>query len=673
MNSRSHSIRLIRLFGSLALVFTFAPDPIAAQRRRPSASTPRRSAVERQEDARRRTRAIALLDETADTARLFDDLFYRARIQTLAADALWPADHERARAIFRRAWDAATAADKAAQEEDERESGTPSDSTGTFVTESRDEVLSKVAARDPQLAELFLRDLSGEREDEKNGGRDRTTHRTPWRELSANGMRHLAVALDLLNRGEAGRAAQIAAPVIDEGVSAELMAFILRLREQSAPYADGLYLQLLERTRADAAADANDVLLLSSPIVSPSLLVTVDERGSLQYRPIVYAATGSGQSNKHLNTPVAQATRNAFYETAAAVLLRPLAAPGTEAGDATPGTAVALYFAIGRLLAFFEREAAPYVPELRARQGGLAKDFTATRRDALSSQFDLHSLTSNNPGDPLGSQTEQLSRARDQEERDRIALAITKAAARIRAWDRARRTASSIEDVGARRAALSFIAVSEIADISRAFAEDKEDDFEGVAKFVRGADVPPLASAWGLAQAATIAARKGKKPAAAQLLYEAERDAARVETGTSRRVAAYAVVTTAAAGIEAARSWDLLAELVKAANAAEDYSGDEVSIDIPLDGNPEQDAEDNFSVAAEAFRLDTIFATMSRIDFDRALSTARALRDAVPRAFAQMAIARAGLGELKALKEKDQYRDQKSGASTRDEQKRQPL
>ena len=671
MNSRLRSIELIRLFSSLALAFTLALQLAAAEQRGPS-PTPHRSAVEREEDARRRTQAIALLNETADAARLFDDLFYRARIQTLVADALWPGDNERARAIFRRAWDAATAADKAAQEEDERESGTPSGSTDTFVTESRDEVLSRVAARDPQLAEIFLRDLSGEREDEKNGARIRTTHRTPWRELSADGMRHLAVALDLLNRGEAGRAAQIAAPVINECVSAEMIAFILRLREQSPTHADALYLRLLERTRADAEADANDVLLLSSPVVSPSLLVTVDERGSLQYRPIVYAATGSRQRNGQLNIPIAQATRNAFYETAAAVLLRPSAAPGSEA-DSTPGAAVALYFAIGRLIAFFEREAAPYVPELRARQDALARDFTAARRDALSSQFDLHSLTSNNPGDPLGSQIEQLSHARDQEERDRIALAITKAAARIRAWDRARRAASDIEDVGARRAALSFIAVSEIADISRAFAEDKEDDFEGVAKFVRSADVPPLASAWGLAQAATIAARKGRKQAAVQLLYEAERDAARVETGTGQRVAAYGVVAHVAASIDAARSWSLLAELVKAANAAEDYAGDEVSIDIPLDGNPEQDAADNLSVAAEAFRLDMIFATMSRLDFDRALFVARALRDGLPRAFAQMAIARAALEEGKTLKEKDKYRDQKSGVRTQSEQKRPPL
>ncbi len=100
----------------------------------------------------RRTRAIELITETADAARTFKDLFYRARLQTLAADALWPHDEARARLIFRRAWEAATAYDKAEQEAEENESGVPST---IQITEARDEVLAKVAARDSKLAEVF--------------------------------------------------------------------------------------------------------------------------------------------------------------------------------------------------------------------------------------------------------------------------------------------------------------------------------------------------------------------------------------------------------------------------------------------------------------------------------------------------------------------------------------
>ena len=53
----------------------------------------------------------------------------------------------------------------------------------------------------------------------------------------------------------------------------------------------------------------------------------------------------------------------AFLDTAAAVLLR----EGSRAAADTPAQQLApLFFALGRLLPFFERDAAQYAPELRA-------------------------------------------------------------------------------------------------------------------------------------------------------------------------------------------------------------------------------------------------------------------------------------------------------------------
>ncbi|MDT4954579.1 MAG: hypothetical protein QOJ02_2717 [Acidobacteriota bacterium] len=255
----------------------------------------------------------------------------------------------------------------------------------------------------------------------------------------------------------------------------------------------------------------------------------------------------------------------------------------------------------------------------------------------------MNSLTHAGYVDPLRSVADQLSRATDTAERERIALAIVRTAVRNKYWDRARRAAAEIEDVERRRAALAFIQVQQIKDISIAYADEKEDDFESVVKFVRESDVPPFAKAWGLAQAAVIAARKRKaqiSQTVAELINEAESHAARVAEGTPERVAAYAVVTTATARVDAPRAWSLLRELVKAANAAEDFTGEEVSLD--LNGNESSDNETttHFSVEAEAFRLDGIFATMAHLDFDKALAEARALDGDVPQAFATIAIAR---------------------------------
>ncbi|OLE53961.1 MAG: hypothetical protein AUG51_10915 [Acidobacteria bacterium 13_1_20CM_3_53_8] len=219
---------------------------------------------------------------------------------------------------------------------------------------------------------------------------------------------------------------------------------------------------------------------------------------------------------------------------------------------------------------------------------------------------------------------------------------MVKTAAGIRAWDRARRAAENIEDLNMRHAALSFIALNQIADISRAYADEREDDYESVLKFVDTADVPPLARAWGYAQAAEIAARKKKnKQRVVELLGEAGRWANRVDAGTPERVAAYAVVATSAARVSEERAWGALHDAVKSANSAEDFSGEQEKLAIYAIENRSAEREPEFSFTFDTFRLDKIFAKMARLNFDEALMESRALEDGVPRSIAQIAIARA--------------------------------
>ncbi|HKQ52459.1 MAG TPA: hypothetical protein VJT74_08830, partial [Pyrinomonadaceae bacterium] len=300
---------------------------------------------------------------------------------------------------------------------------------------------------------------------------------------------------------------------------------------------------------------------------------------------------------------------------------------------------MARFYATGRLLPYFEQATGPhaaYAPTLRARHSELFNEIEAGRREQFSSQFGLSQMARTGYVDPLRSQAEELAHSTDPQERAGIALSMARTAVRNRYWDRARRAAAEIEDEQLRARVLSFIQVHQIKDITRAYEDDQEDDFEGVARFARGADVPPFAKAWGLAQAAVIAARKKKKPdaqAVAGLIAEAEGFASRVEQGTRERVAAYGVVTMAAVRAQPERAWGLLRETVKAANAVADFTGDESSFD--LGGEAEE-----FNVEAEVFRLDQIFATMAHLDFDKALAEARALEGGEPQAFATIAVAK---------------------------------
>ncbi len=632
----------ILLLTLAALFFLLAPmpDKLAAQQKQQqrgrNRTAQRRPATENNdaEKKARRAEAIALLRETAARARSFDDLFYRARIQALAADALWSYDEADARSIFRRAWEAARASDKAAQEE----------VVGTTITEARDEVLVKAAARDTRLAEIFLKDLlAADKAEEQSESQSQSSRSTPWHELGADDAERLGFAYDLLKNNESNSAAQMAAPLVNRGVSADLIEFIIRLREQNPAAADRLYGLLLAQARTDPGADANSVLLLSSPVISPELLVVVDERGSLQFRPLPPKVVEKTKAPP----PLAGAVRNAFYQTAAILLLRPIATRSSSSGnerDAQTQHAFALYLALGRLLPFFESEAAQYAPELRARENALASEMETSRRDMLASHFDLRRVTPEGTGgDPLRVSFEQLARARNDAERDRIRLSIVRAAAGKRLWDRARRAAGEIENAESRRAALSFIYVSQIGDLARTYADDEENDYESIVKFLNGADVPPLASAWGYAEAAIIAARGKDKRPALELLDEAERYAARVEMRTRQRVAAYVIVAGAAARLDSARAWALLSEVVKAANAVEDFTGEELSVEITATETSTADALDSFGVTSEAFRFDKIFATMAQLDLLKTLSDARALEGDVPQAFAYIAIARAVL------------------------------
>jgi hypothetical protein len=641
MRLRPRTVCRLRSLASIALVLTFASIPVLSQKRertKQSSTTQNKNA-----ERARRAQAVTLLVETADKARLFDDLFYRARIQALAADALWPHDERQARAIFRRAWEAATASDKAENEEAARETDIHP-ATSENVTDARDEVLRKAALHDARLAEIFLHDLLGEK-DGASVDRNEATHRNARGGLSANGERRLALADEMLGAGETRRAVEIIAPTINEGVSPVLIAFIVHLRERSITDADTLYLRLIEHAAADPQTDANEVLLLSTPVVSPRLLVVVDEFGALQFSVLSLPS-----ANAVTQQPVNERAQIAFYNLAASVLSRPLT---QRDGPLTMQELMARFYTTGRLLPFFENSSArysAYAPALRARHSELFNEIEASRREQVSSQFGVDSLTPAGFVDPLRSQADRLSRATDPAERERIAIIMVRTAVRNKYWDRARRAAAEIEDVERRRAALTFIQVQQIKDINAAYADEKEDDFESVVKFVREADVPPFARAWGLAQASVIAARKRNAQTTqtiAGLINEAESYAARVPQGTPERVAAYAAVTTAAARVDAARAWSLLRELVKAANSVEDFTGEEASFELGADESLSNETSTRFSVESEAFRLDGIFATMARLDFDKALAESRALDGDVPQAFATIAVARTGLNEQK--------------------------
>jgi len=113
------------------------------------------------EAAQQRTVAISLVTTLADEARSFKDQTRRARVQARAADVLWDTDPERARELFRRAWEAAETVDaetaKKRAEEMRRQQSQGEPMVVRGGPSLRSEVLRLVAKRDRKLGEEFLK------------------------------------------------------------------------------------------------------------------------------------------------------------------------------------------------------------------------------------------------------------------------------------------------------------------------------------------------------------------------------------------------------------------------------------------------------------------------------------------------------------------------------------
>src|SRR2546429_6588739 len=128
----------------------------------------------------RRDNAQALLISLAADAGRFTDQTLRARTQARIADVLWSADPDRARAMFRKAWESAEIVDQEAQrkvEEDIKQQKARNGGGSVSVQGApniRGEVLRLAAKRDRALGEEFLGKLRVEQQQEATENTDRT-------------------------------------------------------------------------------------------------------------------------------------------------------------------------------------------------------------------------------------------------------------------------------------------------------------------------------------------------------------------------------------------------------------------------------------------------------------------------------------------------------------------
>jgi hypothetical protein len=476
-------------------------------------------------------------------------------------------------------------------------------------------VLRLAAKHDRALGEEFLEKLRVQKLEAANSA---TSAKPSPNNLSEAMNQRLSVARELLQNDEIERAVQFAEPALAL-VTMESMNFLSFVREKNATVADARYAALLASLTNNPQADANTVSLLSSYIFTPHLLMVFNG-----------TSTSTSQSSSTIApAAVAPELKNAFFQTAAAILLKPLPPPGQP--DTSSAGIDGKYLVIKRLLPFFEQSAPPgMVESLRGHMSALNTIISEGARrydqDALN-----EGLRAEKPAaDRQQSLLDKIERAKTSDERDSLYVQLANFA--VGQGDvRARDYVSKVENTELRKQAQAYVDGS----LALHFVNKKKPD-EALELAHKG-ELTQIIKTWVLAQSAKLLV-KTDKDKALEVVEEAANEARRIDVSDPNLPRALVGVANALKIVEPGRVWDATFDAVKAANSAEGFTGEDGQIVLMFQ------SKGGSSVRTDDvpdFDLEGIFKDLAVQDYDRAVELARGFQGEGPRAVATIAIARA--------------------------------
>jgi hypothetical protein len=596
-------------------------QPTAAQPAAPAATAkPKRAtAAEKAKIEQQKALGLSLLVSLANDARNFSDQKLRARTLSRVADSLWESDPEQGRALFRKAWDAAEASDQESirrtEEDRQRQQNGNPDAPVAIVAapELRAEVLRLAARRDRAIGEEFLNKLEEARKAEAS---DATTANHPL-DTSAAIKQRLRLANQLVET-DVERAIQFADPALTS-VTMDGINFLSFLREKNAVAADQRFVRMLAMADADVKSDANTISLLSSYLFTPHLFVTFEP--------------GGGQSSSSMNqrTPVPEVSpelRNAFFRSAANVLLRPL--PAKEQDRSSSGLE-GKYFVIKRLLPLFEQYAPREMTEqLRAELSVLGQGNQRSARNDEDDDYPLQRgiTPDRKPEDMEKALLDRIDRAKTSEERDGIYLQLATRAAQ-RGDLRARDFADKIEESELRQQVKPYVDMS----IARNAAQKK--DLEK-ALFIAKGELTHLQRVWLLTQIAQ-SLPPAEHDRAVDLISDAAAEARRIDVSDPDRPRGLVAVANALLAVDRPRAWETMLEVAKASNSAEGFSGEDGRLVLKL---LSKNMSSVHSSGVDEFNLPGVFRALSQENATQAIEIARSFEGEAPRATALIAVAK---------------------------------
>jgi hypothetical protein len=575
----------------------------------------------------RRDNAQSLLINLASEAGRFNDQTLRARTQARIADVLWSADPERAKALFRKAWESAEFVDQDAQrklEEDIKQQKAKNGGNGPVTVQGpaniRGEVLRLAAKRDRALGEEFLAKLRIEQQQDATDTADKSRSNETTPEAISQ---RLNLARQLLDT-DVARAIQFADPALTN-INREALDFLSYLRDKDAAAADMRYSAFLSRAAGDMQSDANTVSWLASYIFTPHMFVTFGPTGGA-------SMSSTSRENQPPNVPAQ--LRNAFLRVAGDILMRPLAPPGQ---DQTSAGTQGKYLMLKRLQPLFDQYAPRELAEaIHAQADALAQGVPDDVRGRDDNSLREGIRPPQSGEDREKALQDRIDRAKTSEERD--ALYFQMARLYVEKGDmHARDLVEKIDDTEFRNKVRPYIDGSLVMK-----ASDKKDT-DLIFEISKKGDLSHFQRSWALMRAATFLAKADRDRALATI-EDAIAEARRIDESDPDRPRAMIAVANALLYLDRAKSWETVSEVVKAANAAESFTGEDGAIRTVLQT---KNTSSSRSSSVGEFNVAGIFGELAKEDYNKTVEVIRGFEHEAPRASATIAIARTVLEDKK--------------------------